>query len=114
MPNRVYPQMFMALSKELRERIAEEFCVGRTSIIEIRDQEVISDGRTLDDLSVINEANMAAYVGSVEPFMRLWELTVAKAYSELHPPVAVIGSEPKEEEKIVNNHESTHATKKSK
>lgn len=89
---RILPGQFMNLSRELRDHIANVFEVGRTGISEVRDETVVSDGRTFDDLAAITKEKMCAYVGSEENFLRAWELTVAKATYELHPPVGTIGN----------------------
>lgn len=87
---RLLPQQYMHLSKELRDKITEVFNIKRTGVSEVRDQDIITDGTTYDDLLVVTHRAMGEYVGSDETFARAWELTVAKAYSELHPPVGII------------------------
>lgn len=90
-PERILPAQFMHISKEVRDYIALMWSIPRSGITEIRDQEVLTDGHTYEDLSVITLEKMCEYIGSQETFGRAWELTVAKAYSELHPPVGTIG-----------------------
>lgn len=80
----------MLLSREVREQVAKVFGVSTSGITEILDNAVVRDGRTLDDLAVITADKMSEYVGSVESFGRLWELTASKAYSELHAPVGIV------------------------
>lgn len=87
------PQLWMLVPREERLRLAEVFELGKTGITEVRDQEVITDGYNADDLSVITSERMAEYVGSEESFPRLWELSVAKARSEVNPPVGILESE---------------------
>lgn len=85
----------MLLSREIRHHLATVFNIPFSGVTEIRDQEVITDGRTMNDLEAISAEKMAEYVGSTDSFARLFELTVAKAHSELNPPVGVIkASEP--------------------
>ena len=91
--DKIVPQAFMLLPRDIRDHIAQVFDVNRSGITEIRDDTVILDGRTLEDLSVITSEKMAEYVGSVESFGRLWELSIAKAKHELYPPAMVIGKE---------------------
>lgn len=86
------PQAFMQHTRELRDYISQVFKVPLSGVTEVRDQEVISDGHTYDDLKVITLDAMCDYIGSQETFARAWELTCAKAHSELHPPVGVIKS----------------------
>lgn len=88
--DKILPQVFMLLKKEERDLVAKVFGLVKNGVSEIRDQEVISDGHTLEDLSAITADKMASYVGSMESFSRLWELTVAKIHSELNPPVGLI------------------------
>lgn len=64
--------------------------IPRSGVSEVRDQTVISDGHTYEDLLAITHERMNEYIGSEETFARAWEITVAKAYSELHPPIGVI------------------------
>lgn len=80
----------MHLSRELREYLGHMWKIPRTGITEVRDQEVITDGHTYEDLLAITHERMNEYIGSEETFARAWEITVAKAFSELHPPIGVI------------------------
>ncbi len=84
--------MFMHQPKEIRDYLSQMWKIPRSGISEIRDQEVISDGHTYDDLQVITHERMTEYIGSEESFLRAWEITVAKAHSELHPPIGEIRS----------------------
>ena len=90
---RLLPAQFMHQPKEIRDYLAAMWKIPQTGITEIRDQDVISDGHTYADLAVITKQLMCDYVGSEESFGRAWELTCAKAHSELHPPVGIIQSE---------------------
>lgn len=90
-PERILPQQFMHITKEVRDYIAAMWKLPQSGIIEVRDQYVISDGHTYEDLAVITLDKMCEYIGSRETFARAWEITCAKAYSELHPPGAVLG-----------------------
>ena len=117
MLEKIYPHVFMQLSKEYRDHIATIFGVKQSAITEVRDQTVISDGRTTEDLAVINAETMEAYVGSKETFARLWELTIAKAKSELYPAISldtIADEAPVVEEPIINVTEQKNDTKKSK
>ncbi len=93
----IYPQMWLALPKAIRNLLAERFEIPRTGVTEIRDQDVVSDGYTGEDLQHITLEKMNAYIGSEETFGRAWEITIAKAHAELNPPIAEIqqvGGEP--------------------
>lgn len=87
---RILPGQFMHLSREIREYLGHMWKIPQSGISEVRDQTVISDGHTYDDLATITHEKMTEYIGSEETFARAWEITVAKAYSELHPPIGVI------------------------
>jgi len=87
--------LWMQVPHEERQVLVRDFNLPKTGISEIRDQDVISDGYSKDDLSRINVATMSEYVGSpeTESFSRLWELTCAKAHAEANPPMGVIGTQ---------------------
>lgn len=87
---KITPQLWMLLARETREHLAKQFKVPKSGVTEIRDQELISDGRTMIDLEVFTREAMCEYVESDETFGRAFELVIAKAHSELHPPIGVI------------------------
>lgn len=108
MYERILPQMWMQLEKPIRLQIVKDFDIPRTGITEIRDQEVISDGYSVNDLSTITLEKMTSYIGSEETFPRAWEITCSKAKSIVYPantlnPVEVfpMADEPKEEPIII-------------
>lgn len=88
--NKVYTQIWLDLPREIRDHLMKVFGIIKTGVAEVRDQTVVSDGVTNDDLSVISDAKMTEYVGSVEEFHKLWQLTVSKANYELHPPIDIL------------------------
>ena len=79
--------MWLALSKEMRAQLAKDFNLVQSGGCEVFDNEVISDGYTINDLLGINRKTMETYVGSKEEWIKLWELTVSKAKSILYPPI---------------------------
>lgn len=89
-PQRILPAQFMHQPKEIRDYLSQMWKIPQSGISEVRDQDIISDGHTYDDLSIITLELMNEYIGSEESFARAWEVTCAKAYSELHPPIGVI------------------------
>lgn len=89
----------MHISKELRDYLAAMWKIPQSGITEIRDQDVLSDGHTYDDLKIITLDLMSEYIGSRETFARAWEITCAKAYSELHPPIGTIKGKDEDEVK---------------
>lgn len=90
--DRIVPQQWMLVPRVTREHLAHVFGVIKSGITEVHNETVVTDGRTIDDLAVITAPVMAEYVGSEESFGRLWELSVAKAHSELNPPVGMVGA----------------------
>lgn len=82
--------MWLELPRDIRDHLTTVFGIVKTGIAEIRDQTVISDGVTNDNLAVISAEKMEEYVGSKEEFHKLWQLTVSKAKFELHPPIDIM------------------------
>lgn len=90
--NKLYPIMWLEQPRDIREHLAKIFGIVKTGVAEIRDQEVVSDGVTTQDLDVVSAAKMAEYVGSSiddTSFAQLWTITVSKAKFELHPPFVI-------------------------
>lgn len=87
---KVVPQHWMLLPRDIRQYLATVFNISLSGITEIRDSEVITDGRTINDLEALSLERMCEYVGSQETFARAFELTIAKAHSELNPPIGII------------------------
>lgn len=90
---KIYQQHWIDLPQETRDHLKKVFDIPRSGITEIRDQTVIADGHTNEDLLVITADKMSAYVGSPTgtlDFSRLWLITLSKVKSELHPPVFYI------------------------
>lgn len=86
----IYSHLWMQVPAEERKILAEVFNLEKTGIAEIRDQSVISDGHSNDDLLLITKDKMEAFIGSeAENFARAWELTVAKARSIVNPPIEI-------------------------
>lgn len=77
----------MLLDKQVRNHLVKVFNIPRTGITEIRDQEIIRDGYSDEDLKAITLEKMNEYIGSTEVFPRAWELTCSKARYELNPPI---------------------------
>lgn len=113
--NQIYQQVWISLDKETRLLLAEDLKLTRTGVTEIRDQVVVSDGFTNDDLKQITLEKMCEYIGSTETFARAWELTIAKAKSVLNPPMGIIKSHEAivEEDNLIID-EPVHETTKSK
>ena len=124
MQDKLVPQQFMLLNKEMRDKLASVFKLKKSGITEILDQSVVRDGHTEEDLSNVTIDSMQEYTGSKETsFGKLWELTVSKTADELYPQVivpaqvVVIEKGTEKEESIsikesVNNTLNIHDTKK--
>jgi len=122
MYSHVPPQLWMQLDSKIRAELVSAFNIQRTGITEIRDQVLISDGYSVEDLKVLTLEKMNEYIGSQEETVaRAWEITCAKAKSVVYPPIAMeipptvvpMADEPKEEI-IENNTKTNGSTKKSK
>ena len=87
---KIVPEVWMQAPQALRNQIALDFGLTRTGASEIYGDELIKDGFSVEDLAPLTEEAMAEYVGSMETLPRLWELTVAKAYSILNPITGII------------------------
>lgn len=92
MYNNVPTQLWMLLDKDIRAHLVSVFGINKTGITEIRDQDIIADGYTNEDLKAITLEKMTAYIGSEETFPRAWEITCAKAKYDLNPPPMEIRS----------------------
>ena len=55
---RIYPAVWLALPKETREHLAKVFGISASGITEVRDQSVVSDGFTVEDLGTHSEASV--------------------------------------------------------
>ena len=87
--DRLYPQVWMALDKDIKDVLVKEFKIERGGQVEILNQEIVKDGYRTEDLAVINVENMMAFVEQDKElsFSRMWELTIAKINFILHPPI---------------------------
>lgn len=93
---KIYQQHWIDLPQETRNHLVKVFDIPQSGITEIRDQTVVADGHTNADLEAITADKMSAYVGSeigTLAFSRLFDITLAKVKSELHPPVLEIGTD---------------------
>lgn len=116
MYNNVPPQLWMQLDSKVKDHLVSVFSIPRTGLREIRDQDVVQDGYSLEDLKAITLEKMTAFIGSEETFPRAWEITCSKAKSDVYPmmnmPTAIVDEV--EKEVITEVIEKTHVNKKSK
>lgn len=99
---RLLPGQLMQITREVREYLYLMWKIPKSGITEVLNESVIADGHTYDDLAVITLEKMCEYIGSEESFGRAWELTCAKAYADLHPPIGMI----KGAEQVVYNEDN--------
>ncbi len=86
--DKVYHPHWINLDRDIRDHLRKVFSVGKSGITEVRDQTLITDGTTNEDLAhAFTLPAMCKYIGSEETFPRAWEITVSKAKYEVHPPV---------------------------
>lgn len=88
MIEKLYTPNWTDLDPKIRHHLREVFNVKKSGNTEIRDQVLISDGTTNEDLwNAFTIESMCKYIGSKETFARAWEITVSKAKYEINPPV---------------------------
>lgn len=79
--------MWIRLPHAVKQSIAKQFFISRTGASHVVDGVVQSDGHTDKDLSVLNVANMQAYLGSKDTdIFILWNSLIKKVQAELNPP----------------------------
>jgi hypothetical protein len=83
---RIHKFQWMQVPKEVREKLIELFGLTRTSFSEIRDDVVISDGYSDDDLSLITKDKMCEITGlpCELSFSSLWEVMVVKLTNDVY------------------------------
>lgn len=87
----ITPHTWLQLSPEIRNYLAKEFKLTRSSTPRCVTQggisKIESDGFTVDDLRGLNEESMRAWTGSqFEDLHALLAECAEKAYKALHPP----------------------------
>lgn len=84
-------QQWMLLEIPVKQKLSSVFGVIKSGAAEIRDNYVVTDGYTQEDVKAITLEKMNAYIGSEEAtFLRAWEITLSKVNFELNPPVGEI------------------------
>jgi len=83
----IYQAQYIRLDKEIREKLIKDFNIQKSQVCEIKDNTLISDGVSNEDLQVVTQETMMEYLGITEalPWGYLWELTLTKIDKELHP-----------------------------
>lgn len=88
--DKLYTQHWIELPKDIRAHLKKVFSISSTGLTEVRDQTLISDGTTNEDLArAFTKESMTRYVGSDGTFPHLWTCTVSKANFEINPPMAI-------------------------
>lgn len=122
MQNFITKDQWMLLDIQVKQKLISVFGIVKSGYSEIRDNIVVTDGYTQEDLKKITLEKMNEYIGSEETsFLRAWEVTLSKVNFELNPPVGELKSkdgaitvEPVKEETIKTNETKNAETKKSK
>lgn len=116
--DRVYQQHWISLPKEIREHLAVKLGVEKNGITEVRDETVISDGRTNNDLSVITQEKLEQYTWKKDlSFADLWNSAINQAEIELSPKLNEKPVEKEVEKEVLEeiiNDETDAKKKKSK
>ena len=99
---RIYPLVWLAQSRGVREQLALDLKLPKTGLTEVRDQELISDGYSVYDLQNITVDALIGYVGKKKSFQELWEASVEKAQEKIgeKAPKPKAPEEKKEEAKV--------------
>lgn len=93
MIDKLYTPNWINLDPKVRDHLRKIFNVKKTGNTEIRDQVLISDGTTNEDLwNAFTVESMTKYTGGVKnnDFAQLWTITVSKANYEINPPVEIV------------------------
>lgn len=113
--NQIYQQVWINLDKQTRDWLRRVFSLTPTGVTEVRDQTVIHDGYTNDDLKGITLEKMNEYIGSEESsFARAWEITLAKTRAHFNPPVGTIGKVHNDDNLIIDEEVKPHGKKANK
>lgn len=80
---RVYVPQWMSLTKDVREKMAEIFKIPRSGITEIRDETVLTDGRTQDDLLAITQEKLEKFCKQQGQFADLFKIAVKKVQFQI-------------------------------
>lgn len=83
----------MQLDKKTRDHLSKAFNIQQSSVCEVRNETVVSDGKTNEDLLVITSETMAKYVGKMGSgltFNELWSETLKQAALEMDPNYVVV------------------------
>lgn len=91
MQNFITKDQWMLLDIQVKQKLISVFGIVKSGYSEIRDNIVVTDGYTQEDLKKITLEAMNVYIGSEETsFLRAWEITLSKVNFELNPPVGEI------------------------
>lgn len=108
MTEQIYQHQFMALPRDVRDRLRLIFNIPRTGIIEVVDKTVITDGTTNENMKVVTHEKLKEYIGSdEESYAKAWEIAVSKAEGELIEPIVI----PEPETPVIATQEPTEEIK---
>jgi hypothetical protein len=88
MKQQIYPQEWLAIPTRSREKLAELLSVPKSGGTIMQDNTMLSDGRSMKDLAVINVETMSKLVNSEETdFYKLLEACVKYANEKLEESI---------------------------
>ncbi len=95
----MYPSEWLRLPMTTRARLAEIFGIPRSKGTIVEDNEVVSDGYTIEDLQNITVQKMKVYLDSdLDEFVPLLDQVIARIDDETEPEVT---DEPVDENQIM-------------
>lgn len=77
--SRIFIPQWMLLEKPVRDQLAKDFNIPQSGIIEIRNEEVLTDGKTNQDLEAITKEKLVEYCKQDGEFSFLFNIAVKKA-----------------------------------
>jgi hypothetical protein len=117
--DRLYTHQYISLPREIRDLLTKELGIVRTGACEIRDETLISDGTTNENLETVTKEILEQYTGKTGTFSELWHAALEKAEDTLNPKAKKVVEDAKAVvEDIINIEEKVEdvkeTTKKSK
>ncbi len=77
--SQMFPHQWLSIPREIREKMAEIFDIQRSSYAEVHGNQLVSDGRTVKDLSVVNIDSLQKFTETKSKnFLDLLEKTINK------------------------------------
>jgi len=80
---RLYQNQWMSLPREIRLWLRAMFDIPQTNVVEVRDNTVLTDGVTNDDLKAITLEKLKEFTKQEGTFAQLFEIVTQKLQFEL-------------------------------